>query len=282
MNTIFIVLPILMLLMFDLGLVLKLQDFKLIVKRPKPALVGLIGQIVLLPLLAWCVGSIFHLAPLFMVGIMLVACSPGGSSSNVFSMLAKGDVALSVTLTACSSLLTLITLPIIMSWVTNSVGEVVDIRLPVRNLVMQNFVLMLMPITAGLLVNDTNPEIAEKIHNALKRIAMPALLLLVTVFFFQHRKTIIAEIASLGLSMTTLILLATSCGALLSWLLHLTGKERRTLVIEIGMQNAAQAITIACSPVIFANEIIAIPAIIYALIMNLVLLAYIWLCKRRG
>ena len=108
MNTIFIVLPILTLLMFDLGLVLKPQDFKLIAMRPKPAVAGLIGQIVLLPIIAWGVGSIFQLAPLFMVGIMLVACSPGGSSSNVFSMLAKGDVALSVTLTACSSILTLL------------------------------------------------------------------------------------------------------------------------------------------------------------------------------
>jgi len=79
--------------------------------------------------------------------------------------------------------------------------------------------------------------------------------------------------------MTVLIVATTGCGALLAWLFRLSGKERRTLVIEIGMQNAAQAITIACSPLIFNNEIIAIPAIIYALVMNIVLLAYVGMSK---
>ncbi len=284
MNAIFIVLPILTLLMFDLGLTLKPQDFKLIAQRPKPVIAGLVGQIILLPLIAWFIIQIlstfdFRLSALFIIGIMLVACSPGGSSSNVFSMLAKGDVALSVTLTACSSIITLFTLPLIMAWVTASVGEATDIYLPIGNLLIQNIVLMVVPIAIGFIVNIFREQAAAKIHNVLKRIAMPALILLVTVFFFQHKQTIVEEFASLGLTMTILILATTGCGALLSWLLHLTTKERRTLVIEIGMQNAAQAITIACSPLIFNNEIIAIPAIIYALMMNLILLAYVGITK---
>ena len=284
MNAIFIVLPILTLLMFDLGLTLKPADFKLIAQRLKPVFIGLFGQIILLPLIAWgiihCLSTFnLQLSTLFIIGIMLVACSPGGSSSNVFSMLAKGDVALSVTLTACSSIITLFTLPLIMAWVTKSVGESVDIHLPIGNLLMQNIVLMVIPIAIGFVLNIFRSKTAEKIHNVLKRIAMPALILLVTVFFFQHKQTIVAEFASLGLTMTALILVCTGCGALLSWLLRLTAKERRTLVIEIGMQNAAQAITIACSPLIFNNEVIAIPAIIYALMMNLILLAYVGLTK---
>ncbi|MBO4689453.1 MAG: bile acid:sodium symporter family protein [Paludibacteraceae bacterium] len=282
MNTIFIVLPILTLLMFDLGLTLKPQDFRLIVSRPKPVLIGLFGQIILLPLIAWGIVHmpvLGNMSPLFIIGIMLVACSPGGSSSNVFSMLAKGDVALSVTLTACSSIITLFTLPLIMAWVTSGVGEAVDIHLPIGNLLIQNIVLMVVPISIGFIVNMFRPVEAEKIHNVLRRIAMPALVLLVTVFFFQHKQTIEAEITSLGLTMTVLILATTACGALLAWLMRLTDKERRTLVIEIGMQNAAQAITIACSPLIFNNDVIAIPAIIYALMMNLILLAYVGLTK---
>lgn len=288
MNTIFIVLPILTLLMFDLGLTLKPADFKLIAERPKPVLIGLFGQIILLPLIAWGIISVlnsellvlnYHLTPLFIIGMMLVACSPGGSSSNVFSMLAKGDVALSVTLTACSSILTLFTLPLIMSWVTAEVGEAVNIHLPVGKLLVQNLVLMVVPIAVGLIVSLLRPNAAERLHGVLKRIAMPVLVLLVTVFFFQHKQTIVSEFGSLGLTMTILILACTGCGALLSCLFRLTGRERRTLVIEIGMQNAAQAITIACSPLIFNNEIIAIPAIIYALMMNLVLLAYVALTK---
>lgn len=282
MKAIFIVLPILTLLMFDLGLTLKPQDFKLIAQRPKPVLVGLIGQIILLPLIAWAIilsPLTAHLSPLFLIGIMLVACSPGGSSSNVFAMLAKGDVALSVTLTACSSIITLFTLPLIMAWVTASVGEATDIHLPIGNLLIQNIVLMVVPISIGFIVNIFREQAAAKIHNVLKRIAMPALVLLVTVFFFQHKQTIVTEFASLGVTMTILILATTGCGALLAWLLKLTSRERRTLVIEIGMQNAAQAITIACSPLIFNNEIIAIPAIIYALMMNLILLAYVGVTK---
>ena len=285
MNTIFIVLPILTLLMFDLGLTLKPQDFKLIAQRPKPVIVGLVGQIILLPLIAWGIIALlstfdFRLSTLFIIGIMLVACSPGGSSSNVFSMLAKGDVALSVTLTACSSIITLFTLPLIMAWVTKSVQmSDISIQLPIGNLLIQNIVLMVVPISVGFIVNIYREQAAAKIHNVLKRIAMPALVLLVTVFFFQHRQTIVTEFASLGLTMTVLILATTGCGAILAWLLQLTTKERRTLVIEIGMQNAAQAITIACSPLIFNNEIIAIPAIIYALMMNLILLAYVGITK---
>ena len=285
MNAIFIVLPILTILMFDLGLTLKPQDFRLIVWRPKPVIVGLVGQIILLPLIAWGIIESFstfdfQLSTLFIIGIMLVACSPGGSSSNVFSMLAKGDVALSVTLTACSSLITLFTLPLIMSWVMNSIQmSDVSIQLPIGNLLVQNLVLMVVPIAIGFMVNIFREQVALKIHNVLKRIAMPALVLLVTVFFFQHKETIVSEFASLGLTMTVLILATTGCGALLAGLLKLTTKERRTLVIEIGMQNAAQAITIACSPLIFNNEIIAIPAIIYALMMNLILLVYVGITK---
>lgn len=283
MNAIFIVLPMLTILMFDLGLTLKPQDFKLIAKRPKPVIIGLIGQIILLPLIAWLIiRSPFssQLSPLFVIGIMLVACSPGGSSSNVFSMLAKGDVALSVTLTACSSIITLFTLPLIMARVVQSTQmSEISIQLPIGNLLIQNLVLMVVPIAIGFIVNIFREQIAQKIHAVLKRIAMPALVLLVTVFFFQHKQTIMTEFASLGLTMTTLILATTGCGALLAWVLRLTQKERRTLVIEIGMQNAAQAITIACSPLIFNNEIIAIPAIIYALMMNIILLVYVGITK---
>lgn len=283
MNAIFIVLPILTILMFDLGLTLKPQDFKLIAKRPKPVIIGLIGQIILLPLIAWLIiRSPFssQLSPLFVIGIMLVACSPGGSSSNVFSMLAKGDVALSVTLTACSSIITLFTLPLIMARVVQSTQmSEISIQLPIGNLLIQNLVLMVVPIAIGFIVNIFREQIAQKIHAVLKRIAMPALVLLVMVFFFQHKQTIMTEFASLGLTMTTLILATTGCGALLAWVLRLTQKERRTLVIEIGMQNAAQAITIACSPLIFNNEIIAIPAIIYALMMNIILLVYVGITK---
>ena len=160
MNAIWIVLPILTLLMFELGLTLQTEDFKLFRKRPRPIIAGLAGQIILLPILAFALGHVFHLEPLFFIGIILIACSPGGSSSNIFSMIAKGDVALSVSLTACSSIITLFTIPVIMEFATHFVDSNldIDIHLPVGSLIMQNLVLMLLPIVAGILTRRYRPQ----------------------------------------------------------------------------------------------------------------------------
>ena len=279
MNTIWIVLPILTLLMFELGLNLKIEDFKLFKTRPKPVLAGLIGQIIVLPMLAWLIG--WALGPIFLIGFVLIACCPGGSSSNVFSMLAKGDVALSVSLTACSSIITLVTVPLIMEWVTLAAGSAVDVHLPVGKLLMQNIVLMFLPIAVGIVVKKRWARAAEKMHNVLSRIAFPALIFLATVFFIQNRDAIIDSFGQLGLSVSVLILLAMGSGALLCRAMRLTGKERRTIVIEVGMQNAAQAIAIASSPLVFNNDVIAIPAIIYALMMNVILITYVAVVKNR-
>lgn len=283
MNAIWIVLPILTLLMFELGLTLQIEDFKLFRKRPRPIIAGLLGQIIFLPVLAFILGSVFQLDPLFFVGIMLIACSPGGSSSNIFSMLVKGDVALSVSLTACSSIITLFTIPLIMEFTTRFIGNNlnIDVHLPVGSLIAQNLLLMLLPIATGILIKKRYPKAAEKIHAALSRIAFPALILLATAFFIQHHATITSKFGELGLCISILILLAMGGGVILSQCMHLNRKEQRTLIIEIGMQNAAQAIAVASSPFVFNNDIIAIPAIIYALMMNLILLVYVGVVKRR-
>lgn len=125
MNAIWIVLPILTLLMFELGLTLEIKDFKLFRQRPYPVFAGLLGQIVLLPALAFALGYLFHLEPMFFIGLVLIACSPGGSSSNIFSMIAKGDVALSVSLTALSSIITLFTIPVIMEFANANCRETI-------------------------------------------------------------------------------------------------------------------------------------------------------------
>lgn len=282
MNTIFIVLPILVLLMFDLGLTLRPADFRLVMERPKAVLAGFVGQIVLLPLIGLAIGYGFQMEAVFFLGVMLIACSPGGSSSNVFSMLAGGDVALSVSLTMLSSIVTLFTGPLVMSYATGLVGENQSITLPVGNLLVQNLVLMLVPIVIGLAVAMWRAELARRMHGVLKKLAFPALILLATIFFIQNRETIVREFPRLGLAMTVLILVAMAAGGLLSRLMGLSGRERRTIVIEIGMQNAAQAISIASSPFVFANDVMAIPAIVYALMMNVILLTYVAISKTKG
>ena len=228
---IWIVLPILTLLMFDLGLSLRVEDFGKVFRQPGPLAVALFGQIVLLPAIALGLASVFHLPPVFFIGLILIACCPGGSSSNVFSKLAGGDVALSVTLTAISSIITLFTIPVIMSWATDLVGESVGISLPVGNLIKQNLLLMLLPVVLGLILHYAWPDGAAKTDRILGRLAFPLLLLLITVFYIQHHKTILANIGILGLCVTALILVAILCSSLLCRLERTGEKRRRTVVI---------------------------------------------------
>ena len=278
---IWIVLPILTLLMFDLGLTLKFEDFGKVFRSPWPIVIALLGQLVLLPLIALGLAWAFKLTPVFFIGLVLIACCPGGSSSNVFSKLAGGDVALSVTLTALSSVITLFTIPVIMSMATTMVGQSVGITLPVGNLIKQNLLLMLVPVLLGIGMHYAWPNAAEKTDKVLGKLAFPLLLVLITVFYIQHHKTIIDNIGVLGVCVTALILVAIGCSSLLSRLVKTSDKQRRTVVIEVGMQNAAQAIAIASSPFIFANEEMAIPAILYSLMMNIVLLIYVGVLRKR-
>lgn len=278
---IWIVLPILTLLMFDLGLTLRLEDFGKVFSKPWPLGIALFGQLLLLPAIALGLAYAFKLPPVFFIGLVLIACCPGGSSSNVFSKLAGGDVALSVTLTAISSIVTLFTIPVIMSWATALEGESVGITLPVGNLIKQNLVLMLLPVVLGIALHYAWPKGAEKTDKVLGKLAFPLLLVLVTVFYIQHHRTILANIGILGLCVTALILVAITCSSLLSRLVKTGEKQRRTVVIEVGMQNAAQAIAIASSPLVFGNDEMAIPAILYSLMMNVVLLIYVWIVRRK-
>jgi len=281
MNTIWIVLPILTLLMFDLGLSLRFEDFGKVFSHPWPIAVALLGQLVFLPLIALGLAWLFRLPPVFFIGLVLIACCPGGSSSNVFSKLAGGDVALSVTLTALSSVITLLTIPFIMSWTTQLVGQSMGIVLPVGNLIKQNLVLMLLPVLLGIGLHYAWPKGAEKTDKVLSKLAFPLLLTLITVFYIQHRHTILENIGLLGLCVTALILVAAGLSSALSRLVKNSPRQRRTVVIEVGMQNAAQAIAIASSPLIFASDEMAIPAILYSLMMNIVLLLYVGIVRKK-
>lgn len=280
MNSIFIVLPILTVLMFDLGLTLQGEDFMLVLKRGKAVIAGMLGQLVLLPLVAWGVATILNLSPLMTIGLVLIACCPGGSSSNVFSKLAKGDVALSVSLTAVSSIITLFTIPLIMQVTTAHTGEAIGIHLPVKNLLMQNIVTMLLPIILGIFIRQRWQNAADKIDRVLSKLAFPALMFLAAVFFIQHRATIAENFSTLGIATTMLLLSAITLALGLCYIFRLKTQERRTIVIEVGMQNAAQAIAIASSPFVFNDGRIAIPAIIYALMMNIILLIYVGIVSK--
>lgn len=283
MNAILIVLPILTILMFDLGLGCRIENFVEVARKPKPIIVGEIGQILMMPLIAAVLGIVFHLNAIFFIGLMLIACSPGGSSSNIFSMLAKGNVALSVTLTALSSLITLITIPIIMNCTIGFVDKTMtlSIHLPVGKLILQNIILMFVPFFVGVVYAHFFKKSTVKISKLLGKIAFPLLMLLAAIFFIQHWQTILSNLTTLGTCIVCFILLAMLCAALLCRITRLQSRDRRTIIIEVGMQNAAQAIAVASSPFIFHNDIIGIPAILYALFMNVILLTYVAVVKRK-
>lgn len=284
MNTLWIVLPILVVLMFQLGIELDRMAFVRVIRRPAAVAAGLIGQLLLLPLIAFGVACAFRLSPVFFMGLLLVACCPGGSSSNVFTQLAKGDVALSVTLTALSSLITLFTIPLVMHFVARFVALHADaaIDLPAGKLLVQNLVLLFLPMVGGALFRRFRPIAAFRTGTVLKRLAFPALMLLAAIFFLQYAETIIENLSLLGMTSALLILTAMLAGGLLARSFRLGKVARRTIVIEVGMQNAAQAIAIAASPLIFDNGAMAIPAIVYALVMNVILLIHLRLLRRRA
>lgn len=259
--------------MFDLGLGLSGKDFTLILRRPKALIMGLIGQILFLPAIAFALGSFFQLDGPMLVGLILIACCPGGSSSNVFSGIAHGDVALSVSLTAFSSLITLVTMPILM-------GVGVAVEFPVMNLVVQNLVLVLVPILAGMYIRRMAPQWAEKCHNILRRVAFPALMLLAVIFFVVNRDVIIDNFHTLGTVTLLMVLVGMLVGYSLSTIAGLNRAEKRTIIIEVGMQNAAQAMMLTASPFVFNDPVIAAPATVYALFMNVVLLMYVGVVSR--
>ncbi|MBO5809934.1 MAG: bile acid:sodium symporter family protein [Bacteroidales bacterium] len=281
MNTIWIVMPILIVLMFLLGTDLNKKSFTDVARNPRAVLIGMIGQIIILPVIAFALAWALKLPPVYFMGIVLVACCPGGSSSNVFSMLAKGDVALSVTLTAVSSILTLFTIPVIMEFVARFVSEQsgVEVNLPFGKLIVQNIVLIFVPLIIGILFRHWLPEAAAKVNKVLSKLAFPALMTLAAVFFLQYTQEIKDNFAVLGIAVTVLILLAMLCSSVLSRITKSSVAVRRTIIIEVGMQNAAQAIAIASSPFIFNSGEMALPAIIYALLMNVILLTYVGVIK---
>ena len=273
--------PILIVLMFMLGMDLNKKAFTDIAKNPKAVFLGMLGQIIVLPVVAYVLALVLDLPPVYFMGLVLIACCPGGSSSNVFSLLAKGDVALSVTLTALSSIITLFTLPLIMSFVADKVSLMsgMEINLPIGKLVVQNFVLVFVPMLIGVAFKHYMPEPASKVRKVLGKAAFPALMILALTFFLQYPNEIADNFGVLGLSAALLILISMSCGSALSRLGRLDGAARRTIVIEVGMQNAAQAIMLA--GVVFMSPVMALPAIMYALLMNVILLIYVYFIRRK-
>jgi BASS family bile acid:Na+ symporter len=170
-----------------------------------------------------------------------------------------------------------------MEFVAEAVSDMsgVRIELPVGKLLVQNIVLIFLPLFAGSMFKRLCAAAAAKTRKVLGKMAFPALMILAAVFFLQYKKEIADNFASLGLSAALLILIAMACSSSMSRIGRFSNAVRRTIVIEVGMQNAAQAIAIASSPFIFNSGEMALPAICYALLMNVILLTYVYFIRRK-
>lgn len=182
MNILIVVVPVLIMLMFCLGLELRTRDFTRLAAQPGPVAIGLAAQLLGLPVIAASLAWLLGLPPVAAVGLILLAACPGGASSNAFTMLARGDVALSVSLTAVTSVVTVVTIPLVvntaMSWWQ---GADAGLSLAVGPVLGQNTVTILLPIGLGMAVRSRRPHLADRLLPVLRRAALPLLLLMIVV-----------------------------------------------------------------------------------------------------
>ena len=162
LTTVFLPLA-LFIIMLGMGLGLTLADFRRVITAPKPVLLGLAAQLVMLPILGWVLAALFPLSPELAVGVVILSACPGGPTSNLVSYLVRGNVALSITLTAISSLVTVFTIPLVVNWsMQQFLGEAVTLRLPFAQTVLQIAVITLIPVSLGLVLQAKAPGVAAR------------------------------------------------------------------------------------------------------------------------
>ena len=253
-------------IMLGLGLSLTVADFRNVLKHPKAVIVALLCQIVILPIA--CLGLIyaFGLSPALAVGMMLLAASPGGTSANLYSHLAGGDVALNITLTAINSALALFTLPLIVNFsLIQFFGEGKVIPLQFSK-VMQVFVIVLGPVLIGMWLRRKFPGLAARLEKPVKILSALFLFAVVLVALIQEWDTLVTWAPIVGLATLAFNLLSLAVGYFGPRLAGIDKRQATAIGMEIGIHNGTLAIAIALSPVLLNNATMAIPAAIYGLI----------------
>lgn len=232
--------PLLGVIMFGMGLTLKAEDFKVVFSRPKDVLVGCLAQFTVMPLLAFALTRIFRLEPALAIGVILVGCCPGGTASNVITYLAKGDLALSVGMTAVSTLLAPILTPLLV-WLL--AGETVDVD--VVGMLLSILWVVILPIALGLLVKRFWPRTTEQASAYLPALSTLAICVIVLIVIAANAHKLLDG----GLVILLVVVLHNVCGLgagyLIGTLLRLTPAKRRAISVEVGMQNSGLASSLA-------------------------------------
>jgi BASS family bile acid:Na+ symporter len=263
-----VLLPIVLaIIMLGLGLSLTMADFQRVLTFPRAVLVGLVCQTVLLPWVCFGIAKLSGLSPELAVGLMLLAASPGGATSNLYSHLAHGDVALNITLTAINSVLTVVTLPLIVNLsLEHFLGETRAIPLQFSK-VAQICVLVLGPVSLGMVLRKKWPPLSERLHRPVKLLAVVFLALVVAATVYRERAMVGSYFRQVGAAALGFNVASMMLGYLLPRLLRLGKPQAIAIGMEIGIHNGLLALTIAYSPMMLNNGTMAIPPAVYSLIM---------------
>lgn len=256
--------------MAGIGLELKLEDFKGLFEKPKPVLAGILAQMFLLPFLGILIGMyLFEFSsPLIGAGFVIIALSPGGATSNLFTLLAKGDLALSVSLTALVSVITPFWLPFAASLILSSIKETQHIELNFLKTFLELFVISVVPISIGMWVNAKKHQIALKLRGPVKVISTVFLFLIIIALVLKNKSVITDNISTVAPAALLLVVLAFTGGFIIAKLFATTKAQVTTISIEVGIQNGTMALLITATILNIPEMTLA--AIFYSLIMFLV------------
>jgi BASS family bile acid:Na+ symporter len=253
-------------IMFGMGLSLRVEDFKRILIFPKAVGIGLLNQLVILPILAFGIVKAFSLPPELAVGLMILAVCPGGATSNLITHLAKGDAALSITLTACSSVITVFTIPFLVNFsIAYFIPGGEAKQLEVVGTVVSVLFITLIPVALGMITLAKAPRLAEKWDQPFRKISIVFFVVIVGAAILKERENLVqyfveAGPAALALNLSTLAL----SFAMAKWT-GLPFRQGLTIAIESGIQNGTLGITIAAT--LLVNSVMSIPSAIYSLLM---------------
>jgi BASS family bile acid:Na+ symporter len=276
-----LLLPLMLaLIMLYLGLTLQLADFHRVLQRPVALVVGLAGQLLLVPTLGWVLTRLLPLEPAMAVGLMILVACPGGVSSGLLTHLARGDVALSISLTAISSVAAVFTLPLIVNvsmsaWMARTAPVDLDLARMVRSI----FMLTTLPVLLGMGLRAWRPSQVLRLLPTASHLASAMFVLIVLATFWEQRQVLLEQLPVIGpasLLLNAMILLG-------AWLLgapfSLSGRQRVAVVTECGLQNSALGIFVALQ--LLQSPEMSIPSIVYALLMNGGAVVFVFLIRSR-
>lgn len=255
-------------IMLGMGMSLTLGDFKRVVLYPKAVSIGLFNQIILLPIIAFGITLLFPLSPELAVGIMILAVCPGGATSNLISHLCKADVALSITLTAITSLITVLTIPLLVNFSLDYfMGIEQPQQLDVLDAMLKIILITLVPTALGMWLNKRFPSFTRRSIKAVNIGSAVLFVLVVAGAVLAEKDNIIGYFAQAGPAALALNLVTMATGYLIPRGLGIMERQSFTISLESGIQNGTLGIAIASSPLMLNNAQMAISPAIYGLIM---------------